>query len=411
MRTDSMRLSDEAITGARDFIAQRWGKEYLPASARRYKGRDTAQDAHEAIRPTNPALTPEIAEASISGDLAKLYRLIWNRFIACQMADCQQNTVSVDITAGDCLFRASGFRITFDGFTALYEEAQDEKQQKETVLPPLSEGEKLQLLELKDEQKFTQPPARFTEASLIKALEENGIGRPSTYAPIISTVLDRGYVERDHKQLRPTALGLIVNDLMREQFPSIVDVKFSAQMERELDTVEEGKAEWHQVISQFYDGFAKSLSEAEQRMNGQKLKVPEEETDEVCELCGRRMVIKSSRYGKFLACPGFPECRNTKSIVKPTPGVCPVCTGRILIRQSKRGRTYYGCENNPTCSFMTWDEPVAEKCPVCGCSLLKKSGQLHCSKEGCDYTRVLEKKAKTKQVKNKTSEEPADEKE
>ncbi len=392
MRTDSLRLSDEALSAARSFIGQQWGKEYLPAQARHYKGRAGAQDAHEAIRPTNPAITPDMADASISGDLAKLYRLIWNRFIACQMADCLQDTVNVDITAADCLFKASGYRVAFDGFTALYEEAQDEKTQKESMLPPLTEGEALRLQELRPEQKFTQPPARYSEASIIKALEENGIGRPSTYAPIISTVLDRGYVERDKKQLRPTQLGLVVNDLMSEQFPSIVDVKFSAQMEDNLDTVEQGDAQWKKVIGDFYGGFAESLAAAEENMRGQKLRVPEEETDEVCEVCGRNMVIKTGRYGKFLACPGYPECRNTKPITKQAPGTCPLCGGRILARRSKRGRTYYGCEKNPACGFMTWAEPTAEKCPTCGSTLLKKGSQLHCSKPDCGYTHTLARK-------------------
>ena len=393
MRTDSLRLSDEAVGAARSFIAGQWGEKYLPAAPRKFKGRASAQDAHEAVRPTNPALTPDIVEQSISGDQAKLYRLIWNRFIACQMADCLQDTVSVDVQAGSCLFKASGYRVTFDGFTVLYEEAQEEKTQKEeNMLPPLTEGETLRLHELKGEQKFTQPPARYSEASLIKALEENGIGRPSTYAPIISTVLDRGYVERDKKQLRPTQLGIVVNDLMREQFPDIVDVKFSAQMESNLDTVEQGKSDWHKIIADFYEGFARSLAAAEENMDGQKVRVPDVETDEVCELCGRHMVIKSGRYGKFLACPGYPECRNTRPITKEMPGVCPLCGGRILARQSKRGRTYYGCEKNPACGFMTWDEPTAEKCPQCGGTLLKKGSLLHCAREGCDYTRTLTRK-------------------
>ena len=392
MRTDSLRLSDEAVAGARSFIAERWGKAYLPGAARVYKGRAGAQDAHEAIRPTNPALTPELAEQSISGDIAKLYRLIWNRFIACQMADCLQDTVSVDVEAAGCTFRASGFRVTFDGFTALYEEAQDEKAAKESMLPPLAEGETLRLHELKGEQKFTQPPARYSEATLIKALEENGIGRPSTYAPIISTVLDRDYVERDKKQLRPTALGIVVNDLMSEQFPDIVDVRFSAQMEDNLDTVEQGNANWRRVIGDFYGGFEKSLAAAEESMGGKKVKVPEQETEEICEQCGRKMVIKTGRFGKFLACPGFPECRNTKPITKETPGACPLCGGRILARQSKRGRTYYGCEKNPACGFMTWDEPTAEKCAECGATLLKKGSSLHCSREGCGFTKAAARK-------------------
>ncbi len=274
----------------------------------------------------------------------------------------------------------------------LYEEATEEKEKKETALPPLKKGEVLKLRELKPEQKFTQPPARYTEATLIKALEENGIGRPSTYAPIITTIIDRDYVEREQKKLAPTKLGRVINDLMLEQFPSIVDVKFSAQMEKNLDKVESGKADWRKTIDAFYTDFDKTLKTAEENMKDQKIKVPDEETDEVCELCGRKMVIKSGRFGKFLACPGFPECKNTKRIVKDTGGQCPKCGSRMLIRHSKKGRIYYGCEKNPTCDFMTWNEPTTEKCPTCGSSLFKKGGKsgiLLCEKEGCGYSRPV----------------------
>lgn len=392
MRTDSLRIADEAQAAARDFITETYGDAYVCKTKRKYKSKSAtaAQDAHEAVRPTNPALTPDEVEKSVSGDPAKLYRLIWSRFIASQMSDCQQDTVSADITAAGYLFRASGYVVTFDGFTALYEEATDEKEKKETALPPLEEGMTLKLRELKPEQKFTQPPARYTEAALIKALEENGIGRPSTYAPIITTIIDRDYVERDQKKLVPTKLGRVINDLMMEQFPKIVDTTFSAHMEQQLDTVENGKADWHKVIDDFYKDFDQTLKAAEEHMEGKKIKVPDEETDEICELCGRKMVIKSGRYGKFLACPGFPECKNTKRLVKDTGGLCPKCGGRVLIRHSKKGRIYYGCEKNPTCDFMTWNEPTAEKCPQCGSSLFKKGGKngmLLCEKEGCGYSR------------------------
>ncbi len=395
MRTDSLRLSDEAVNGAKDFITGTYGKQYVYGQKRVYKRKSAtaAQDAHEAIRPTNPALTPEEAEKSISGDVAKLYRLIWSRFIASQMSDCQMDTVSADIAAGEYLFRASGFVVTFDGFTALYEEASDEKEKKETALPPLEEGMKLKLNELKAEQKFTQPPPRYTEATLIRALEENGIGRPSTYAPIITTVVDRGYVERDQKKLKPTALGMVVTDLLREQFPRIVDVKFSADMERNLDKVEEGKADWVKTVDDFYGDFAATLAKAEETLDGQKVKVPEEVTDVICEKCGRNMVVKTGRYGKFLACPGFPECKNTKRIVKEMPGACPKDGGKILVRQSKKGRIYYGCANYPNCDFMTWNEPTAEVCPQCGSTLFKKggkSGTLNCLKEGCGFSKPVE---------------------
>lgn len=394
MRTDSLRIADEAATAARDYISSAYGEEYVCAQKRTYKTKSAtaAQDAHEAVRPTNPAFTPDEADKSLSGDTAKLYRLIWSRFIASQMSDCKMDTVSASITAGNYLFKASGFVVTFDGFTALYEEATDEKEKKETSLPPLEQGQTLKLRELKSEQKFTQPPARFTEATLIKALEENGIGRPSTYAPIITTIIDRDYVEREAKKLKPTLLGRTINELMEEQFPAIVDVKFSAEMEKNLDKVENGTMDWHTTIDDFYKDFDATLQKAEENMEGKKIKVPDEETDEVCEKCGRKMVIKTGRYGKFLACPGFPECTNTKRLVKDTGGFCPLCGGRMLVRRSQKGRIYYGCEKNPTCGFMTWDEPTTERCEKCGGTLFKKLGKgahLYCAKEGCGFTKPL----------------------
>ena len=304
MRTDSLRIAAEASAAAKQFIAGRWGDNYVCNTQRKWKSRSAtaAQDAHEAIRPSMPELTPDEVEQSISGDTAKLYRLIWSRFMASQMADCIQDTVSVSITAGDYLFRASGFRVSFDGFTALYEESTDDKQKKETALPPLEEGQTLKLRSLTADQKFTQPPPLYTEATLIHALEENGIGRPSTYAPIITTIVDRGYVEKDQKKLKTTPLGQAVNTVMMEQFPNIVDVKFSADMEKKLDIIEAGKADWVQTIDDFYKGFAKSLEDAEKNMEGKRVKVEDIPTDEICEKCGRPMVIKSGRYGKFVAC-------------------------------------------------------------------------------------------------------------
>ena len=394
MRTDSLRIAAEASAAAKQFIAGRWGDNYVCNTQRKWKSRSAtaAQDAHEAIRPSMPELTPDEVEQSISGDTAKLYRLIWSRFMASQMADCIQDTVSVSITAGDYLFRASGFRVSFDGFTALYEESTDDKQKKETALPPLEEGQTLKLRSLTADQKFTQPPPLYTEATLIHALEENGIGRPSTYAPIITTIVDRGYVEKDQKKLKTTPLGQAVNTVMMEQFPNIVDVKFSADMEKKLDIVEAGKADWVQTIDDFYKGFAKSLEDAEKNMEGKRVKVEDIPTDEICEKCGRPMVIKSGRYGKFVACSGFPECRNAHPLVKDTGGICPECGGHMLVRKSAKGRIYYGCSNYPKCNFMTWDEPVPEKCPQCGQTLFKKKGQLYCAKEGCDFTKPIEKK-------------------
>ena len=394
MRTDSLRIAAEASAAAKQFIAGRWGDNYVCNTQRKWKSRSAtaAQDAHEAIRPSMPELTPDEVEQSISGDTAKLYRLIWSRFMASQMADCIQDTVSVSITAGDYLFRASGFRVSFDGFTALYEESTDDKQKKETALPPLEEGQTLKLRSLTADQKFTQPPPLYTEATLIHALEENGIGRPSTYAPIITTIVDRGYVEKDQKKLKTTPLGQAVNTVMMEQFPNIVDVKFSADMEKKLDIIEAGKADWVQTIDDFYKGFAKSLEDAEKNMEGKRVKVEDIPTDEICEKCGRPMVIKSGRYGKFVACSGFPECRNAHPLVKDTGGICPECGGHMLVRKSAKGRIYYGCSNYPKCNFMPWDEPVPEKCPQCGQTLFKKKGQLYCAKEGCGFTKPIEKK-------------------
>ena len=394
MRTDSLRIAAEAQAAAKTFIAERWGDNYVCKTARKWKSRSAtaAQDAHEAIRPSMPELTPDEVEQSISGDTAKLYRLIWSRFMASQMADCIQDTVSASITAGDYLFRASGFRVSFDGFTALYEESTDDAKKKETALPPLEEGQTLQLKKLTADQKFTQPPPLYTEATLIHALEENGIGRPSTYAPIITTIVDRGYVEKDQKKLKTTPLGQAVNTVMMEQFPDIVNVKFSADMEKKLDVVEAGQADWVKTIDDFYQGFEKSLEQAEKNMEGKRIKVEDIPTDEICEKCGRPMVIKSGRYGKFVACSGFPECRNAHPLVKDTGGLCPLDGGHMLVRKSAKGRIYYGCSNYPKCNFMTWDEPVPEKCPQCGQTLFKKKGQLYCAKEGCGFTKPIEKK-------------------
>ena len=394
MRTDSLRIAAEAQAAAKTFIAERWGDNYVCKTARKWKSRSAtaAQDAHEAIRPSMPELTPDEVEQSISGDTAKLYRLIWSRFMASQMADCIQDTVSASITAGDYLFRASGFRVSFDGFTALYEESTDDAKKKETALPPLEEGQTLKLKKLTADQKFTQPPPLYTEATLIHALEENGIGRPSTYAPIITTIVDRGYVEKDQKKLKTTPLGQAVNTVMMEQFPDIVNVKFSADMEKKLDVVEAGQADWVKTIDDFYQGFQKSLEQAEKNMEGKRIKVEDIPTDEICEKCGRPMVIKSGRYGKFVACSGFPECRNAHPLVKDTGGLCPLDGGHMLVRKSAKGRVYYGCSNYPKCNYMTWDEPVPEKCPRCGSTLFKKKGQLYCAKEGCGFVKAIEKK-------------------
>ncbi|MFT8887208.1 MAG: type I DNA topoisomerase [Ethanoligenens sp.] len=392
MRTDSLRIAAEAQQAALAYVGETFGQDYLPEKPRVYKSRANAQDAHEAIRPTMPELSPEKVKESLSGDQFKLYKLIWERFVASQMANKVLDTVSVDIAAADYLFKASGNTVRFKGFSIVYEMAMDENKESGKPLPILNEGDELQVQKLDGNQHFTQPPARYTEASLIKTLEENGIGRPSTYATTITTILARLYVEREGKQLVPTPLGEVTTKLMREHFASVVDVEFTAKMENNLDKVETGEENWVQMLTDFYEGFDHTLKRAEEELGDVHMKVPDEETDIVCELCGRKMVIKNGRYGKFLACPGYPECKNTKPIVQETGAFCPLCGGRVLAKKSKSGKKYFGCEHNPTCSFMTWDTPLEEKCPKCGGSLFKKrGGVVYCAKEGCGYSREEKK--------------------
>ncbi len=386
MRTDSLRISEEARAAGNAYIRETYGEQYLPPKARYYKTKSGAQDAHEAIRPTIPSLTPEQVKGSLTADQYRLYKLIWERFTASLMADEVQNTCQVDIAAGKYLFKASGYNVQFDGFTVLYVEGRDEADEANKPLPVLHEGDPLHCRKLTGNQHFTQPPLRYTEATLIKAMEESGIGRPSTYAATVSTILSREYVERDGKSLCPTSLGEVVTELMENQFPEIVDLKFTANMEQELDGVENGKADWVETLEEFYGGFARTLKKAEQNL--ERVKVPEVETNEVCELCGRRMVIKSSRYGKFLACPGYPDCRNTRPLLEATAGVCPDCGGSVVARKSKRGRKFYGCSNYPKCAFVTWNAPTKEVCPQCGKTLFRKSGKsgaLICMDEKCGY--------------------------
>lgn len=392
MRTDSLRISNEASDAAAQYIEETYSKDYLPEQRRVYKSRRDAQDAHEAIRPSMPSLAPQKVKESLSSDQFKLYRLIWERFVASQMANQVLDTVSADILAGDYVFKATGSTVRFPGFTVLYEEAREdaegrrEQSPQDRPLPPLEQGDVLKLDTLMPSQHFTQAPARFSEATLIKALEENGIGRPSTYSPTITTILQRDYVEREGKQLKPTALGEVTTGLMKEHFADVVDVEFTANMESDLDKVEEGKSNWVSVLDHFYGGFEKTLEKAEKDLGDVHLKVPDEETDVICERCGRHMVIKTGRFGKFLACPGYPECKNTKPLFYATKGLCPVCGAKVMQKRSKNGKTYYGCEKNPACPFMTWDEPVAERCPKCGSTLFKKrGGKLHCLKEGCGW--------------------------
>ena len=376
MRTDSLRISAEAQAQAKTVICSRYGERYYPASTRAYKTKAGAQDAHEAIRPSDPALTPEQVKGDLTPEQYRLYRLIWSRFLASQMANAVYDSISVEIAAGAHALRCSASNLKFAGYTAVYEESRDDdKEEKDSPLPPLEEGEQVTAVGFAPLQHFTQPPARYTDATLIRTMEENGIGRPSTYAPTVSTILDREYVIKEGKYLRITPLGQVVNDLMCQRFPNIVDVKFTARMEKKLDDVESGDVQWKDVIRQFYVPFHENLEQVEKDMEGVYLKVPDEVTEEKCDLCGRNMVIKSGRFGRFLACPGYPECKFTKPLVVEMPGRCPKCGGRILKKTSRNGYTYYGCDKFPTCDFMTWDVPVKDDCPVCGQTMFKKAGR------------------------------------
>ncbi|MBP5618764.1 MAG: type I DNA topoisomerase [Clostridia bacterium] len=384
MRTDSLRISEEARAAAVALIRERYGDEYLPEKPAYYKSRSSAQDAHEAIRPAMPELTPERVKADLTAEQFKLYSLIWSRFFASLMAPCVQDTIAVDVTAGRYLFKATGYRVRFPGYTVLYDDKADNEDEK--YLPPVKPGDALQLKKLESEQHFTQPPLRYTEATLIKALEDKNIGRPSTYAPIITTVMQREYVEVEKKFLKPTSLGEIVTELMEQNFDSIVDESFTAKMEKELDEIESGKRQWVKVIDAFYADFVKSLEKAENSLDGKKIKVPEVESDVICDLCGRKMVVKTGRFGKFLACPGFPACKNTKPIVQEMPGACPKCGAKIIQRKSAKGYKYYSCEKGKACGFITWNEPTAKTCPQCGKTLFKaRGGLIKCEAEGCGY--------------------------
>ncbi|MDR1630811.1 MAG: type I DNA topoisomerase [Oscillospiraceae bacterium] len=396
MRTDSLRISDESREEGNRYIGETFGPDYLPEKPRIFKTKAGAQDGHEAIRPTLPSLTPEQARASLSNDQFKLYSLIWKRFVASLMANCIQNTVKVEIHAvGDMdkaangerfvHFSASGYTVKFDGFTVLYDEGNEEEEDPES-LPSMSKKDELKFKELVGDQHFTQPPPRFTEASLIKTLEETGVGRPSTYASIISTIMDRGYVVREQKSLKPTELGTVTTNLLKERFPKIVNTKFTAGMETNLDQVEEGKTNYIAMLHDFYDEFEVTLTKAKEAMEGVKIKLEEDQTDVPCDKCGRNMVIKVGRFGKFLACPGYPECKNTMSYVEKTEAKCPLCGGDVIGKKTKKGHNFYGCSGYPNCNFMTWDQPLNEHCPKCGKSLFKaRGGVVRCLAEGCGY--------------------------
>ncbi len=398
MRTDSLRISEEARAAANDFIANTYGKEYLPEKPVYYKSRANAQDGHEAIRPSVPSITPEIVKGSLTSDQYKLYTLIWKRFIASLMANCVQNTVKAEIKAAKdgnekefCIFTAAGYSVKFDGFTKLYEIADEETDKG--MLPEFKVDEKLKLREINPKQHFTTPPPRYTEASLIKELEENGVGRPSTYATILSTIIKRGYVQRKSKQLVPTELGVAITGLLKEKFPKIVNTKFTAQMETNLDKVGSGEADYIKMLDEFYSDFEKTLEKAKAEMKNVKIQLEEDTTDIPCDKCGRMMVIKTGRFGRFLACPGYPECKNAKPLVVNTGAKCPECGSDIIERKSKKGHTFFGCASWPKCNFMSWDAPAEENCPKCGKTLFKKkTGKLVCLTKDCGYEKSAGKK-------------------
>ena len=408
MRTDSLRLSEEAISAARSFIGTRYGGDYCPAQPRHYKTKGNAQDAHEAIRPSDVTLVPEEIKKDLTSEQFKLYKLIWSRFLACQMANALYDSLSIDVENSGYIFRASHSSLKFSGFTAVYEEGRDEEEEERTSpLPDLKEGEPLTGKTLDRQQHFTQPPARYSEASLIRALEEKGIGRPSTYAPTITTILNREYVVKEGKALRPTPLGEVVTGLMKDKFRDIVDYDFTAQMEQRLDKVEEGETDWKALLQEFYDDFEGELQQAEKDLDGERIKVPDEVSEEICPQCGRNLVIKSGRFGRFLACPGWPECDFTMPLVVEMPGRCPKCGGRLFKRTGKSKKTgkqytYYCCERASSkdeatkCDFMTWDVPVKDNCPVCGWTMFKKPGKgakkPYCINEACSNFTPEEKR-------------------
>ncbi|WP_087065259.1 type I DNA topoisomerase [Intestinibacillus massiliensis] len=399
MRTDSLRLADEATAAAADFIRAKYGDQYYPGKARVFKTKGGAQDAHEAIRPSNVSLEPDAIRGSLSPDQYKLYKLIWSRFVACQMADAILDTVSADILSEGYVFRASGYTVAFPGFTAVYVESTDDEKKDNKgegkALPPFDEGDALTAEKVEPAQHFTQPPARYTEASLIRAMEERGIGRPSTYAPTISTILDRDYVAKENKALRPTPLGEGVTGLLVDKFKSVADYEFTANMEHELDEVEAGKLDYIQLLHNFYGGFESALQQAEVDLEGQRIKIEDEVTDVICDKCGRNMVIKSGRFGKFLACPGYPECTNTKPITEDTGAACPVCGAKVVKKKSARGYVYYSCDKYPECQFITWDKPLKTQCPTCDSSLFRhtdrdsKEVRDVCLREGCGYSELV----------------------
>lgn len=403
IRTDSTRISETAQQEAAEYIEQHFGSDYKPAKPKQYSTKGRVQNAHEAIRPSSVMREPDKIKQFLSKDQFKLYKLIWDRFVASQMSPAVLDTTTVDIESRGYIFRANGSVVKFPGFMKVYTEGRDtgdakgnkenDENDEERTLPELTKGTVLELKNLTPKQHFTQPPPRYTDATLVKALEENGIGRPSTYAPIVETIQKRGYVMKEEKQFHPTELGFVVVALLKEHFPNIIDIQFTAELEDKLDLVEEEDENWIQVLREFYGPFKETLEEAEQNIG--VVEIEEEVSEEVCEKCGRNLVVKMGRYGKFLACPGFPECRNTKPIVESAGVSCPECGGDIVLKRSKKGRKFYGCSNYPNCRFVSWDLPTNKRCPQCNSILVQKSGGskgtvLSCTGAGCKYREKVE---------------------
>ena len=390
LRTDSTRIAEEADVSARAFIREEYGEQYVAGKTQSKNSGQKIQDAHEAIRPSDITRTPVFVKESLSRDQFRLYQLIWRRFTASRMENARYETTSVKIGAGKYRFTVATSRVLFDGFMSVYTQDGDEDGKANTLLSKITEDTRLTLNEMQEKQHFTQPPAHYTEASLVKTLEELGIGRPSTYAPTITTLLTRRYVTKENKNLYMTELGEVVNNMMKEAFPSIVDVNFTANMESLLDMVEEGKVNWKTVVSNFYPDLDEAVQKAEKEL--EEVKIEDEVTDVICEQCGRNMVVKYGPHGKFLACPGFPDCRNTKPYLEKIGIACPKCGKEVVIRKTKKGRKYYGCENNPECDFMSWQRPSEKKCPNCGGYMLEKGNKLVCADEQCGYVENMEKK-------------------
>lgn len=396
MRTDSVRISEEAQGKAINFIKDNYGDEYVPEQLRVYKSKKNIQDAHEAIRPSYIEITPEIAKGSLTLEQYKLYSLIWKRFVASQMSSCELSTNSIDIMNGSYKFKASGNTIKFDGFMKIYDYL-TEADEEDVVLPELQEGEELKPASIEEKQHFTQPPARYTEASFVKLLEEKGIGRPSTYVPTISTLLSREYIVREKKNLMATELGFIVNNILSEYFKQIVDVDFTAAMEGKLDNIEEGSESWTNVVEEFFAPLKVAIDKAEKEVS--KVVIEDKVSDVPCDKCGKMMVIKHGRYGDFLACPGYPECKNAKPIVEELDVDCPKCGGKVLVKRSKKGKKFFGCSNYPDCDFVSWNEPVKDKCEECGSYMVLKYSKtkgkyVQCSNSECGNIKIIEEKEK-----------------